>query len=60
MIIRIIKRKSGIYDCFDEETCKWLFTRNSPDNVINEITKYSPCKIQFRDETILRKDKSCV
>lgn len=48
-IIKIIKRKD-IYDVYDENSGKWLFSRRSAYNVLTELSKFEPFHLIFVDE----------
>ena len=50
MNVRIIHRENGMYDVYDRATGKWLFSRNSPDNIFTWLSCKSYVTIDFVDE----------
>ena len=52
MTIRIVKRKNGVYDCYEKRSGRYLFSRISPDNVLSELSNYQCISIVFVDEEI--------
>lgn len=52
MTVRVIHRKNGMYDVYDKTNGNWLFSRNSPDNVFVELSKYPCFRLFFVDETL--------
>lgn len=50
MTLRIIHSKDGMYDIYDKESGKWLFSRMCSDNVFEKLAKYDTVKVEFVDE----------
>lgn len=48
--MRIILRKSGIYDVYNQDG-GWLFSRTAADNVFAELARMPDIPIEFVDET---------
>jgi len=52
MAVRIIKRKSGIYDIYRRDNGTWLQSYNSPDNVLEWLSEQVCPNPEFIDESI--------
>lgn len=50
MNVRIIHRENGMYDVYDRATGKWLFSRNSADNILSWLSGKVIVTIDFVDE----------
>lgn len=48
--LKIIHKPNGIYDVYDTDLDKWLFSRSSADNVFAELSQYGFVNIEFIDE----------
>lgn len=55
MVVRIIKRISGVYDVYNCSSGEWIFSRIDPDNVFLELSKLRYVVWDFIDEEISRK-----
>lgn len=52
MLIRIYYCKDGVYDVYDETSCRWLFSCLSADNVFSRLAKYGQIQIEFIDKYV--------
>lgn len=48
--LKIIHKPDGVYDVYNTDLDKWLFSRSSADNVFVELSKYQSVAIEFVDE----------
>ena len=48
--LKIIHKPDGIYDAYNTDLNKWLFSFSSADNVFVELSKYGFVHIEFIDE----------
>lgn len=48
--LKIIHNPDGVYDVYDTDLDKWLFSRSSADNVFAELSQYGFVNIEFIDE----------
>ena len=52
MTVRIIKRKYGVYDCYEEPSWVNFCSRISPDNIFSALSKLGSVNIIFVDEEL--------
>lgn len=53
--ILVVHRKNGVYDVYskaDSGNEKWILTRYSADNIIQELTKFKSIRLEFREEDL--------
>ena len=50
MGVRIIKRKDGVYDIYDETEGKWLQSYASADNVLDWLSERQLALLDFKEE----------
>ncbi len=48
--LKIIHKPDGVYDVYDTDLNKWLFSRSNADNVFAELSQYGFVNIEFIDE----------
>ena len=48
--IKVVRSQDGVYDTYDEITDTWMFSRNSADNLLKELSKFQNIKITFVDK----------
>lgn len=53
METRIILRRDGVYDVYEQASGKWMFSTSSADNVFARLSKMKGIISDFTDETIL-------
>jgi hypothetical protein len=48
--IKIVHRKTGLYDVYVGEKMTWAMSRMSPDNILAWLSSQEALSIQFEDE----------
>ena len=52
MTIQITHNKDNIYDVYDKNTGKWLFSTGAADNVFSRLSQMAAVRIEFEDKTL--------
>lgn len=55
LMLRIVRRRDGMYDVYNGIFGQWLFSYGSADNVFAQLAKYGPMQIEFIDEVFSKR-----